>query len=204
MSLTKSRMQLVPILYDALQWYVHRDHGATISAVKKFYDAASSGGVLEIGCGTGTISNTFRLDDYLGVDTDSDRISLARSRYPGRRFEVADASSFDSKYLSQFGFLFVHGVIHHLSDSSVHEMFLKIGEAARLRGTPIQFLVLEPILPRLLTNPIGWFLAKMDRGQWVRTHEEYLELFGEKVSGSEIIPYNMRWPVARACYLLKF
>lgn len=47
-----------------------------------------SGKVLDAGCGYGRVSEW--VDDYTGVDFSPDFVALARAKYPGKRFEVAN------------------------------------------------------------------------------------------------------------------
>lgn len=84
---------------DRWQFYVDRfareyADGTDLEGEARFVDAlaARSAGVLDGGCGTGRTSGALHRMGHrvVGVDRDAGLIEVARSRYPGPRFEVCD------------------------------------------------------------------------------------------------------------------
>ncbi len=72
--------------------HIHvQDYTAYATAAASLLAAQPTGSVLDLGCGGGDLYAGLPGWDYLGVDASPDMIALARSRYPGARFQLGDA-----------------------------------------------------------------------------------------------------------------
>jgi SAM-dependent methyltransferase len=73
--------------------------------------------VLDIGCGTGELSECFEPEDYVGIDVSEAYIQAARQHYKGT-FYAMDVGDYRSSRQS-FSRAFMNGVFHHLPDEKV-------------------------------------------------------------------------------------
>jgi len=73
--------------------------------------------ILDIGCGTGHLTQTIaqRGADVVGTDYSASMIEQARANYPGIRFEVEDASNFTVD--QPFDAIFSNAVLHWVRDA---------------------------------------------------------------------------------------
>jgi SAM-dependent methyltransferase len=193
---------LPPRAYDALQRFVHGDHSKEAEYVLEPYRYCWGQPVLEIGCGTGAWSRFFPGGTYTGLDNDPARIETARKSYPDAKFLVSDGSEISPRFLSNFRYVFCFNVIHHLSDGEVESLLEKLASAAT-EGTIIA-LCAEPLLDQAFRNPVGWLLAKLDRGRWVRTADHMKRLFGPYLRKSQLFPPRLPWPLPGGTFELAF
>lgn len=197
-------IDLPPQIYNFLQRFVHGEYerqGAVIGAL----DLPDGARVVELGCGTGLLSKFFKPGTYVGVDFDASRIATARETYPDHTFLVGDTTMMTGAWLAEFDMAMCHGFIHHVDDTGVGRMVDAFREAARQRSKPFSFLAIEPVLPaKAISNPVGYMLAKFDRGEYVRTIPELRTLFGEAITKIEPLRTPVQWPVPGAavhlCY----
>ncbi len=93
------------VVGDRWRFYVDRfarefANGTDLDGEARFVDvlAARSSRVLDGGCGTGRTSAALHRMGHrvIGVDRDAGLIDVARSRYPGPRFEVSDLLAVDA------------------------------------------------------------------------------------------------------------
>jgi ubiquinone/menaquinone biosynthesis C-methylase UbiE len=71
-------------------------------------------GILEIGCGTGTLLSRLAPSRGVGIDISPAMVAIAREKHPGLIFRVADAEEFDPG--ETFDFVIVPDVVEHLAD----------------------------------------------------------------------------------------
>lgn len=134
---------------------------------------------------------------YLGVDIDEDRVKDAQACYPQHQFKKWDLTTRDVEGLEQFDSVICNNAIHHLSDAQVGNLLANFRNAAAKRGQPIDFIVMDPVLPkRPMRNLPGYFLAKMDRGEFVREADDLMKLFAAyPVTVVEHVKGSWVWPV---------
>lgn len=123
--------------------------------------------VLDIGCGTGDILTTFpKSVDYVGFDPSPAYIADARLHYGDRgQFFVAGTNSELPHSTADRTLATAIGVFHHLDDAGVIAALSQAHAALLPTG---RFVSVDPTLVEG-QHPIGRFLAKKDRGQFVRT-----------------------------------
>lgn len=83
-----------------------------IAAVTPFL---GEGGLLDIGCGTGTLANHVDSTRYLGVDQDEESIAIAKNLFPAHRF-LTLAEFAQSQNGKQFERIVGLAVIEHVED----------------------------------------------------------------------------------------
>lgn len=191
-------IDLPPFIYNALQRVVQGNferQGEIIRAL----DLPKGSRVIELGCGTGLLAKFFDPDAYLGLDSDPVRIAAARVGSPRHSFVVGDASKMTGAMLADFDMALCHGVIHHIDDAGVERIKQTFRDAAAQKGKPFRFLAIEAVLPKpAWKNPVGFSLAKIDRGRHVRTIARLREIFGGAVTRVEEIKAPIWWPVPGA------
>src|SRR5690242_2757685 len=147
-------MQLPPFLYDALQRYVRTDDSPAAKILLEVYQPVLGQPVLELGCGTGLLSELFPPGTYTGVDTDAARVEVALKRYPHAAFLQGDATVLPIDMIAGYPFIFCHAWIHHITDDACMQIIERVADAAMERE--IRMVIMEPLLPRFWANPPGW------------------------------------------------
>jgi SAM-dependent methyltransferase len=150
--------------------------------------------ILDIGCGPGNMLPFLPECHYTGFDANESYIKSARERYGHRGEFVCERVSHHSvQQFSAFDVVLALGLIHHLDDSEAKDLF-RLGYTALKPGG------------RMITNDGCYmpgqssakrYLLSRDRGQYVRTENQYLELAREYFD--EIKP-NIREDVLRIPY----
>jgi ubiquinone/menaquinone biosynthesis C-methylase UbiE len=136
-----------------------------------------SGRILDFGCGTGCNSFMFSPEFYVGVDIDEDRVGFAKSRNIAHIYLIASGSSLPFKD-NCFNYVFICGVLHHLSDHELVGCFKELCRVIKPRG---RFVVMEPCLTdsHLMRN---WIMKAFDKGNFIKDATGYMEdmcKFGE-------------------------
>jgi SAM-dependent methyltransferase len=196
-------LDLPPVLYNALQWWARGDQRDYLDLIAAAHREAGGGPALELGCGTGALSRAFGPGVYTGVDSTPARIARARIDYPHANFVQGDVTALSPEFLAGFGFIFAFAFLHHISDDAVECLLQQLAQASRAR--PIAFLAVDPLRPdRRWRNPVGGLIAYLDRGRWVRTHQEIVRLLGPFLTASQIMRPKLHWPIPIGSYKLQF
>src|SRR4051794_21083542 len=130
--------------------------------------------ILDIGCGTAEILS-FLPDSvqYWGYDISAPYIEAAKRKFGSRgHFEcgLLDAECVDK--LPQFDLAIAAGVLHHLDDEQAKNLCRLAERALKPDG---RLVTTDPCFA-VGQNPIARFLISRDRGQNVRTSEQYRAL----------------------------
>ena len=129
--------------------------------------------ILDIGCGPGNMLPFLPQCQYLGMDANPTYIASARQRYGNRGEFVCERVSHHSvQQFGAFDIVLALGLVHHLDDSEAKDLF-RLGYTALRPGG------------RMITNDGCYapgqsaatrFFLSRDRGRFVRTQKQYLEL----------------------------
>jgi len=148
---------------------------ARLKAFGDYLDFATIHRVFDIGCGPGHISAKIPPSvDYIGFDSDERYIQFANARFggPKRRFVKR---LFDQTAADDFGspdLIMLNGLLHHLDDGDVRRLLLDAFNVLTPGG--IVFTLDGCFVEG--QNPIGRYLLKNDRGEFVRTEQGYRAL----------------------------
>jgi len=186
-------LHLSPAVYDALQRFVHGSYSETIGSIVAGLDLRSGDRVIEIGCGTGGLSRYFSSIgcDYWGVEPDAERVAAARAANSAAHFVQGRAEAIRESGLPEFNRAFIHGMVHHIDDGATRAM---LGQVFRTPG--MRLVMIEPVLPQpVWLNPLGFALAKLDDGRFVRTAEAMEVLCHPYVRKRAMRSLMPRWPV---------
>lgn len=163
-----------PRTFDALRWILTAGYRGVKDVLHEegITEAAS---ILDIGCGTGAMAGLFRPEGYVGVDTNPDYISRARSKNSRYRFEVVDGRALPFADGS-FDAVVILAVIHHLDDIDARSL---LQESRRVLAPGGVLLVSEPVPARSRWNWIGHLVGRLDEGDFIRPEGRYPEMVRE-------------------------
>ncbi|MDD2807017.1 MAG: class I SAM-dependent methyltransferase [Patescibacteria group bacterium] len=150
--------------------------------IKKYFLLDLDDKILDVGCGTGEFSIFFPAQNYTGIDLDPQNIKFAKAHYQGN-FLVADATNlpFDDHSFSK---VLVVGVFHHLSNDAAERAIKEIKRVLKLDG---KFLVMEDTAS---SNIFTKFLHRLDQGEFIRSGEQWFNLFSQNWKVAENFKFN--------------
>lgn len=131
--------------------------------------------MLDIGCGTGEILDFISPGlnlEYVGTDISPEYISRASSRYSGRGTFLCQDATAPLEHQDYFDLALLLGLLHHLNDQTCIGALSRAVEALKPGG---MLRIIEP-LRRPSAGLLERVLMAHDRGQYVRTLDEYISL----------------------------
>jgi SAM-dependent methyltransferase len=187
----------IPAIYSLFgQLLDKKKGGGNTVLVKEYIRPKENDKLLDIGCGTGNILDYLPKNiEYTGFDANHQYIEAAQKRYGHRATFICERinTTHLGKY-SLFDLVLVDGVLHHLDDREVLQLF-KIAHAALKKGG--RLITMDGVFVENQSSIARWLISK-DRGQNVRTQAGYLELASQVFSNVStdtrhdllIIPYT--------------
>lgn len=159
-----------PHVFNLAYWVTTGGLRATYAAIEREAHITPADCVLDVCCGTGIFA-PLAPDRYVGLDLSHRYVAYCQQRYgadPDKSFIVGDATvmSFRRK---AFDVVFFISSLHHFSDEIVIQVLRQIAGVARKR-----VIVVDPS-PET-RRPISRFLLALDRGAYIRSVEQQLEL----------------------------
>jgi SAM-dependent methyltransferase len=158
--------------------------------------------VIDIGCGPGTAVPSLPKDlFYFGYDISEVYINAAQKKYKENyTFCCGSADKAEKeipKKCKQADVILTNGVLHHLDD----DIALKTLKFAKNHLKPNgRFVSIEPVFLKHQTRLSRWLVGK-DRGQNVRTEEQWKELIGAVFTNcsTNILTGLIRIPYVHIC-----
>jgi len=139
---------------------------------EKYIRPTSDMRLLDVGCGPGDMAPHVRPATYVGVDMSQKYIDAASERYgDDGSFHCVPLEALDADQ-TDFDVAICVGVLHHLTDAVVESMAAEVARRLRPGG---RFIALEPHFHDD-QHVVSKTLISMDRGQNVRTQDEYESL----------------------------
>lgn len=127
--------------------------------------------ILDIGCGTGAFAPLFNDKNYFGIDILPVYIEHAKKHCKGS-FDVMDATNLKFPN-NHFDRILIMAVLHHLNEKDANRV---IQEALRVLKPDGQMLIMEDAKIPRLENFIVRFVQSFDKGEFIRTPENYEKL----------------------------
>jgi SAM-dependent methyltransferase len=149
-------------------------------------DLRRLGRVLDVGCGPGINTQLFKDADYVGVDINPDYIESARRKH-GRKFIVADVTTYEDASIGKFDFILVNSFLHHVNDEEAHRVLASLGKWATGDG---YVHVIELVRPE--QRSIARLLAHWDRGDYTRPWAAWQNLLETHLEIAVLEPYAMK------------
>jgi SAM-dependent methyltransferase len=140
--------------------------------------------VLDVGCGPGTNAARFPRSDYVGLDINPSYLAMARAKYAGV-FVEADMTSADLSTLGTFDTILVNSFLHHVPDQAVERILRQLERRLTPDG---RAHVLELVLPE--RTSLARAMARLDRGRYARSVQEWCGLLGAHLEPVVIEPYT--------------
>ncbi|MDO8811294.1 MAG: class I SAM-dependent methyltransferase [Gallionella sp.] len=166
------RILNLPSFYLAYRNMVGGNRASSIY-VKEYIRPNSRDKILDIGCGPGDIVEHFPDVDYTGFDNNSDYINSATRKYGDRGvFFCGLVDEVTIKEAGTYDLVLATGILHHLDDCESIALFELAKTALKKGGRLITFdgCFVEG------QSKIARYIISRDRGQFVRTSEEYFNL----------------------------
>jgi SAM-dependent methyltransferase len=163
----------LPFLYNLLQDAVGAN-ALRRKVIQNHVRAKAGDKVVDIGCGPARILHWLPGVQYLGLDINLDYISSARSTYGNKgTFVVGDTKSLrDDPRFKDADIVMALGLLHHLDDEDAAHCIRFAYDALKERG---RFVCLDGCwIPN--QGPLSRYVMSHDRGQNVRTEQQYREL----------------------------
>ena len=146
-------------------------------------DLASVRRVLDVGCGPGTNAHRFLDANYLGIDCNQGCIEYARRHYEGN-FVLADVTNYRIAPGEGFDFILVNSFLHHVATPDARRTLSHLKSLLTDDG---HVHILDLVLPH--QPSVARWLARMDRGEFPRPVEEWLDIVSDSFESVVFEPY---------------
>jgi cyclopropane fatty-acyl-phospholipid synthase-like methyltransferase len=159
-------------LYSLFQWLLGANKVRKTLA-GHFIRPKKGNSILDIGCGPADILEYLNEVNYVGFDISEKYIETAKKRYKKRGTFICNPINKDTiKEFGQFDIVLAIGVLHHLNNNEVVELFSLAYNALKPNGRLITldccYVKNQSIIAKYI---IGW-----DRGKHICSKEKYIEL----------------------------
>ncbi|MEJ6949773.1 class I SAM-dependent methyltransferase [Natronospora cellulosivora (SeqCode)] len=164
-------MELSPKLYQWIvrpDWYNKRFTNNVLNKENIYHKK-----VLDFGCGVGSNSFLCKAENYLGIDTDKNRIKQAKRNYPDYNFANVEKVELNE---NSFDLILIIAVLHHIPSDELEKIVEDFKKILRPNG---EILVIEPCYYNHCTFN-NHFMSFFDKGKFIRSKEEYFRFFQNK------------------------
>jgi SAM-dependent methyltransferase len=135
--------------------------------------------VLDIGCGPGYILDYMPRVDYVGFDTEPRYIEYAREHYLDRgSFFCEPFAQRHVARLKPFDAIMLMGIVHHVDDAVAQDLLCLLAKCLAPNG---RVVTLDPCFTPSQSRVARW-VAKADRGEFVRDEQAYRRLGADQFS----------------------
>lgn len=186
-----------PIVYSAFQ-NIMGARAVRTTLIEEFVRPFPGCMVLDIGCGPADILSYLPEVNYWGFDVSEAYIARAKSQF-GRRgkFHCQVLTRDDVEKLPKFDIVLALGLLHHLDDETAIGVLQLASQALKPGG---RLLTFDPCLDAE-QNFISRFLVGIDRGQNVRTAEEYRSIASAVFDAPRIEVRHRAWIPYTHCFM---
>ncbi|MFA4872439.1 MAG: class I SAM-dependent methyltransferase [Patescibacteria group bacterium] len=160
-----------PWIFNVLRNIIEFNFTKEKELIRKAFGDSAGKTILDIGCGTGTFAPLFVDDIYYGIDLSPDYIQHAKKNKKGT-FKIMNATQLEFPD-EKFDYALIMAVLHHCDSETVQQI---LRETRRVLKTQGKALVIEVSHSTEMDNFIFRFLRKFDKGDYIRSPQEYAQL----------------------------
>lgn len=164
---------------------------------RDFVKAKEEMRILDIGCGPANMVE-FLPDkiDYVGFDDSEEYIKNAKKKFPQQNYSFfCERVNFAQDFDEKFDIIMANAILHHTDDNEAEKL---ISFAAANLNENGRFITHDGCFVKNQSFIKKWLLIH-DRGQFVRTKDEYFKLFSKHFSNVNVsireglynIPYTI-------------
>lgn len=158
----------IPFFYNLTQKIFDMDFP---QVAKAYIEKFPHNTILEIGCGTGKLTELIGLKNYLGIDINKGYIDFAKNKYEkkGINFLLTDAKKIN-KIDKSFDLILMLNVLHHLSKADLDCILKRLKENIRFKR-----IIVMDSKPDI--DPFSKILENLDQGHNFRELNEIENIF---------------------------
>jgi SAM-dependent methyltransferase len=168
------RINLPPRTFGLTAWLFYDP--SLQASIRKILAPASDLRFLDAACGTGTLSHLTNPAQLFGFDMERSRVRQAAHATPNAGFVVANAQA-QPWPNGAFDRILSAGLFHHVDSIKASVIFDEFIRVLAPSGWIVYF---DAIWPKNPWNLPALLARRLDRGAYVRTAEESLELLAQK------------------------
>jgi len=143
--------------------------------------------ILDLGCGPGPTLRVLPSQiDFHGVDLSSDYLKLAHKKRPSANLILGDVTSKEwhkDVSVEKLDLVLAMGLFHHLD---LKQMEILVKNLSELLPAGAKIFSVDPTIKSDSSNIARWF-ANNDRGKYVRSPLELVELFPNRYFSAKMI-----------------
>ncbi len=132
--------------------------------------------VLDCGCGPAQYRELIKCKKYVGIDFNEKYINKAIKKFPKDDFFISDIVNFDFKRTEKFSQILLLGLLHHLNDHNSKNLINILKNQLKDDGKIVTFDPLYVFDKKDTYTKLANYFASKDRGNYVRTEDEYKKL----------------------------
>jgi len=161
------------LIYNMAQCMVGAEKARRL-LVQDYFPDRGDYRMLDIGCGTAEILRHLPDNiDYYGFDASTAYINQARQRFGERgTFKAELVREASLQDMEPFDIILAFGLLHHLGDDEARTLFSLASQALKKGG---KLITIDPVFTTGQHPFAHWIISK-DRGQNVRTPDQYIDL----------------------------
>jgi 2-polyprenyl-3-methyl-5-hydroxy-6-metoxy-1,4-benzoquinol methylase len=155
--------------------------------------------ILDLGCGTAYYLSQMPELEYHGFDIDERYIKHARARFGSRgNFYCQQFREDQAQRLGQFDGVMLLGILHHLDDDACNHLLNLTASVLAPEG---RVIALDTVVHDG-QNKFEHFLARSDRGKYVRRPAEFMSLANKAFGSVDCGVEKSRWIPSIVCYMI--
>lgn len=186
-----------PLVYSTFQTLMGAKRGRTLLSTE-FIRAQQGINVLDIGCGPAEILDYLPAVNYWGFDISESYIQQATVRYGTKgKFNCKILTQDDLQDLPRFDLVLAIGLLHHLDEEAATVLLNIAHNALKVGG---RLVTVDPCFEEG-QNPLARYLILKDRGQNVRTRDNYAKLISNVFTDYRLEVRHKAWIPYTHCYI---
>lgn len=186
----------IPLFYTLWQKFVG-DYKLRKIYCRDYLKVKDDDRILDIGCGPANMVEYLPKDiDYVGFDDSNLYIEAAKKKFPQDNYSFFQKRvNFAQNFEEKFDIIMANAILHHIDDDEAKNLISFAAANLKENG---RFITHDGCFVENQSFIKKWLL-KNDRGQFVRTKEEYFKLFSKHFNNINIsiredlynIPYTV-------------